>query len=375
MEPVMSMKPGLDHEGDHDVEALLRDMQRSAPRDPETAARARETFLTEARSMAPRVSNLKAGRLNGWQERFGAFGLITRKEKRPVFNLVMTVLLVLGAVFGGGATAVAASQNAQPDDALYVLKTLSEDVRMDVEADPQARLNLALQYAARRMAETQTMLAAQGGVPESLMLRFENQLQQALMLAAGMPDGEALRALERVRNQARIQDETMAQLQLHAATALQTRDRVRTMLQTQEQLAEAGVEDPTWLRQQLRQRTRSQIMLAISATESSVAPESTLGGGNPWTSGTPTPGSSYGPGASQNPWTDETPVPGSGYGPGPGTGDCTDCTGQPMNGGSGSGSGGGNGSQGGSGGGTQGSGGNGGGSQGSGGGNGGSKGP
>ena len=147
--------------------------------------------------MVPRVSDLKPSRLNRWQERFGAFGLLTRREKKPVFNIVMTALLVLGAVFGGGATAVAASQNAQPDDALYIVKTLSEDIRMDVETDPQARLNLALQYTARRMAETQTMLAAQGEVPESLMMRFQSQLQQALMLAAGMQDGEALQALER----------------------------------------------------------------------------------------------------------------------------------------------------------------------------------
>ena len=273
-----------------------------------------------------------------------------------MFNLVMTVLLVLGAALGGGATAVAASQNAQPDNALYFVKTLSENVRMDVESDPQARLDLALQYTARRLAETQTMLAAQGEAPESLALRFENQLQQTLMLAAGMPGGEALQALARVRDQARLQDQTMAQLQLQTATALQTRTRVRSMLQIQEQLAQAGIEDPAWLRQQLRTRTRSQMMLSIAATESAVAPESTVGGGNPWTEEAPTPGSSYGPGTSQNPWTDETPVPGSGYGPGPGTGDCTDCTGQPRNGGSGSGSGTGNGTQGGTGGGSRGSG-------------------
>jgi uncharacterized membrane protein YgcG len=363
MESVMKTNPGLDPEMDRDLEAMLRGMQRTAPRDPQKASQAREAFLAEARNMSPRVSNLRPGRLNRWQDRLGAFGLPTRREKKPVFNLVMTALLVLGAVFGGGATAVAASQNAQPDNALYFVKTLSEDVRLDVEADPQARLNLALQYTARRLAETRTMLAAQGEAPESLMLRFENQLQQTLMLAAGMPNGEALQALERVREQARTQDQIMAQLQLQTATALQTRSRVRTMLQTQAQLAQAGLEDPTWLRQQLRQRTRSQIMLDVSATESAVAPlapEAPMGGGNPWTDEIPTPGSSYGPGTSQNPWTDETPVPGSGYGPGPGTGDCADCTGQPQSGGSGMG----NGSQ--SGGGSQGSGDS---------GNGGSKGP
>jgi uncharacterized membrane protein YgcG len=335
----MNSEPGLDPEIERDLEALLRSLQRHAPRDPQQAARRREAFLAEARSMTPPVSNLEPSRPNRWQDRFRAFGLLTRREKRPVLNAVMTVLLVLGAVFGGGATAVAASQNAQPDNALYFVKTVSENVRMDLEADPQARLDLALQYTARRMAETRTMLAAQDEAPDSLMLRFESQLQQALTLAAGMPNGEALQALARVRDQARVQDQTMAQMQLHAASALQTRTRVRTMLQTQEELAQAGLEDPTWLRQQLRQRTRGQIMLAIQATESAVGPESLMGDGNPWASTTPTPGSSYGAGTSQNPWTDETPVPGSGYGPGPGTGDCPDCTGEPMNGSSGMGGG------------------------------------
>ncbi|MFN2120658.1 MAG: DUF5667 domain-containing protein [Anaerolineales bacterium] len=358
MDPVMNAKSGPEPEIDRDLEEMLRGMKRTAPRDPQKAARAREAFLAEARNMSPRVSNLPSSRLNRWQDRFGAFGLLTRREKKPVFNLVMTVLLVLGAVFGGGATAVAASQNAQPDSALYFVKTLSEDVRMDVEADPQARLDLALQYTTRRMAETRAMLAAQSQVPESLMLRLQNQLQQALMLAAGMPNGEALQALAQVREQARLQDQTMEQLQLQTASALQTRTRVRTMLQTQEQLAQVGIQDPTWLRQQLQRHTRSQIIQTLSVTEPAVAPVAPAGGGNPWVDGTPTPGSSYGPGTSQNPWTDETPVPGSGYGPGPGTG-------EPLQDGSGSGSEVGNGSQGG-GGASQGAGGN---------GNGGSKGP
>jgi hypothetical protein len=133
----------------------------------------------------------------------------------------------------------------------------------------------------------------------------------------------------------------MSQLQLPTDATLQTRARVKTMLQAQELLAQAGIDDPNWLRQQLHQGNGNQTMRGNPPAESPGAPDSAPGNVQPSTNGERMPDSGYGPG------TSESPVPGGGYGPGPGTNDCADCTTQPMDGGSGGGAGGGKGSEGG----------------------------
>ena len=324
----MNPNPELDPQ----LDALLQALHRSPPRDPQLASRARDSFLAEAAQIAPCVSISTQSRLDKWKESLKPFWFSTQKEQKPMFNLFMTVLIVLGAVFGGGATTVAAAQAAQPDETLYPVKIWSEDIRLDWENDPQAKLDLALQFANRRTEEIQTLFVADSAIPEPVMTRFENQQQQALNLAAGMPDGLTLPALERIRNQARQQEQIIAQLQVAEPAAQQTRARIQTMLQTQEQMAVQGIQNPDWLRQQLRLREHDRIWFFTPTAQITENAGTPLSGSNPWTTGTPTPGSSYGPGESHNPWMDGTPTPGSGYGPGPGTGNCTTCTPKPRNG-------------------------------------------
>jgi hypothetical protein len=309
-----------------DLAAQLLELRECPPRDPQRAVRARNAFVAEVSHTTARVSNLLPNRLNGWQERLRVFWFTTRKEKSNVFNFVLTMLIALAVVFGGGATGLVAAQSAQPNDALYPVKTWSEDLRLGWVPDPQDRLDLALQFAARRTEEIRTLLQAEGVVPTPVLTRLQSQLQQVLGIAAGMPNDQIVPALERARNQARQQEQTMAQLQLVDPIAIQTRARVRTMLQVQAQDAEGGIEDPIRLRERLQRRDGG---ITTPSDNSAVGEGVTPAPGNPWTTGVPTPGSSYGPGGSQNPWTDGTPTPGSGYGPGPGTGECTDCTGEP----------------------------------------------
>jgi len=235
-----------------------------------------------------------------------------------MFNVTMALLIILGVVFGGGATTVAAAQTAQPEQPLYPVKIWSEDIRLGWETDSKGRLDLGLQFTARRADEISAMLAAGASVPEPVLARFENQQRQALEYAAGMPDELVLPALEQVRNQARQQEQIMMQLQVSEPTAVQIRTRVQIMLQTQAQTAQQGIEDPLWLREQLRLHER--IHVVTPTTEHSLPSATSTTGNNPWTTETPTPLSGYGPGESQNPWMEGTPTPGSGYGPGTGTG-------------------------------------------------------
>jgi len=277
-----------------ELETLLQNMQPTEARDPQLASRARQIFLAEAGKIARPVSISPRSRLEEWKAAFQTFWIVNRKEKNPMFNFVMTIALVLGAVLGGGATTVAAAQNALPDEILYPVKTWSETVRISWETNPQAKFELALQLNARRAAEIVDLLAAGEVAPEAALTRFQAQQQQAVQLAYNLPDELVPPALERVREQARQQEQVMQQLQLNDPACEQLRERVREMLQTQLQI---GLEAP-------------------------VEP--------------PAPGPSYGPGEPFNQGNEETPAPGSGFGPGDGT--CEGCTppgsgnGDPQNG-------------------------------------------
>jgi len=340
------MKPNP--ELDPKLDALLQFLRQTTPRDSQRALKARDSFLAEVAQFAPRVSISTQSRLNKWKENLRNFWLGTQKEQKPMFNIFMTVLLALGVVFAGGATTVTVAQAAQPNETLYPVKTWSEDLRLGWESDPQVKLDLALEFTARRADEIQNLFVANNSIPEQVITRFGNQQQQSLNVAAGLPDDQTIPALERIREQAIQQEQALAALNIQNQAAQETHIRLQSMIQTQEQFAQMGIQDPNWLRQRNRNRIQLSPPTVISTetgqtpvssgipwTTGTPTPGSGYGSGgsqNPWTTGTPTPGSGYGSGGSQNPWTTGTPTPGSGYGPGSGTGDCTTCTPNPKDG-------------------------------------------
>ena len=270
-----------------------------------------------------------------------------------MFGILASILVIFSLLAGGGGIAVAAAQDSQPDQALYPLKTWSEQIRTDLTTHPDAQINLKMEYSNRRVEEIRSMLADNKTPPEAVQANLRSQIQQAMSLAVNQPDKQAVWALTQVRQ--RLQEQNQEMLQTGAngsAQAEETRSQVYAMLQEQLRLVEAGIQDPQMLRQQLRQSSGSQPgaapwmtntpgthrqngngpetnpsltpvqgkQAARTSTSSPASPAGQGEGQNPWTDTTPTPGSGYGPGpgGSENPWTDTTPTPGSGYGPGPG---------------------------------------------------------
>jgi len=242
-------------------------------------------------------------------------------------NILVTLLVALGLVFGGGGAALAASQSAMPDEALYPVKTWSEQVQLQLAEDDEDKVQLMNAFTNRRMEEIRTMLQAGEQVPEPVMTRLEYQLQYMLQLAAGQPEGQSEQALLQLRNQLQIQNQLMQLLQLGEGdqSGLLIRERVRAMLEMHLGQAEGGLQDPQMLQEQIRLQQQNGNMNPFGDVIE-------LSGANPYATGTPTPGSSYGPGESQNPWTDTTPIPGSGYGSGQGLCDPLTCTPQPGKG-------------------------------------------
>jgi uncharacterized membrane protein YgcG len=295
-------------------------------RDNQVAQQARTNFLELAADLKLSVSAQPKQRHTGW------IYFLLRKEPKKM-SILMTIVIVLSAVFGGAGLTVYAAQDSTPDSALYGLKLASEDARLGVTVEQHSRLELQLEFALRRMQEMAAQVNAGQDIPETLQNRWQNHLQTALQICTQLSDAQLEPALLLVREQLRLQEQIAANVS-GTGLGMQTMEQVRAELKLRLQQVESGLLDPEQFRQQLRQGQEAQ-------------PVNPTGGSNPWTTGTPTPGSGYGPGPgecdtctpqsnqgsqakpgssgeTQNPWTTGTPTPYSGYGPGPG--DCETCT-------------------------------------------------
>lgn len=307
-------------------------------RNPKKAANGRAAFLQEAQIMANGVTPQPKLRHKGWMQIIQSILIFRRKEHSPMFSTFTTVLLVISLLLGGGGVTVAAAQNSLPDQPLYAVKTMSENVRSELTTNPQSKFELALALENRRAEEVQTMLQADKVPAETVQTRYQNQVEQALRYALNLPTDQAVQALEQLRARLLEQQQAMLQVQANGSPEAEAAlVRTRQMLQDRLQWVEQGLKDPDQLREQLRQRDQNQQRTSVPANPSSEEPGA--GKGNPWTTETPVPGSGYGPGAGSgdggtctpsagenNPWTTETPVPGSGYGPGTESGDDGTCT-------------------------------------------------
>jgi hypothetical protein len=245
-------------EMDPRVNQMLQSLQQVEPRDTHTAAHARSNFLSEVEQLKPSVSISPPTRLNIWESIKNHFWLFKRKENKTVFNFIMSIMVVMSVVFGGGAVTVAAAQSAVPEGLLYPVKTWTEEVRLGWEKDPVDKAGLAIQLTTRRAEEIQSMLMSKGEVPEPVLAQFQNQHQLALKLAANLPDEQVPAVMAQYREQIQLQEQIMAQLQLKDGTGDQIRTRLQTMLMTQAQIALQGSEDPAWLREQIKAQTQEQ---------------------------------------------------------------------------------------------------------------------
>ena len=241
----------------------LEAMQGTLPRDPQKAVNARQAYLESLKQLPPPVSFNPPTRLNEWKTTVSHFFKFGRKEHKTMVQFILSFVAVLTLAFGGGAATVAASQSAMPDEFLYPVKTWTEDLRLDLTADPEEKLELALQWTERRAEEIQALLETGEDLPADLISHFEAQHQQALQLAANMPADQVPGALLQVQQQAQEQAQQMAQLQATNEAAEQTRLQVQTMLMLHAYAAEEGAQDPVWLREQLRDQDHIQLKTGV----------------------------------------------------------------------------------------------------------------
>jgi hypothetical protein len=214
-------------------------------------AAGRAAFLAEAQQIARVVTPQQKRRHNRWIENLRNL-FSTRKEKSAMPGIVATIILITALLFGGGGVTVAAAQSSLPDQPLYGVKTLSEDVRLALTTDPQAAYQLALDLATRRSEEIGQMVEEGKTPPDDVQVRYQNEVEEAARLASGLPTEQAVQALGQVILRLQMQQQALQQLQTQAnPQAEAARLRSRQMLIEHLQQVQAGLADPARFHDQL----------------------------------------------------------------------------------------------------------------------------
>jgi len=244
LEPDLARKMGL----------LLETPQR----DPQASARGRANYLTLSRSLAREravhgaVSTAPFRRLNGWMQTI--FNRPPGKESYSMLTTIVSIALAFTLLFGGAGVTAYAAQDSLPSEVLYPLKTMGEDLRLELASGEQAQFELALAYANRRMGEISAMLGAGEPLGEQVGTRLQDHLNLALRLAARMSEQDMEQALLRIRQQIQEQLRTMEMLQSKAPEQDKgALERIQAMFQAQNRMAELGLEDPLAFRLHFQQ--------------------------------------------------------------------------------------------------------------------------
>ena len=216
-----------------EIESMIRErlneIKAVPPRNPQAAARGRARFLAQA------VTAREARRHKGWQPIFGM--------RQFAMNMTVTLLVIAGLLVGGGTT-VKAAQDDLPGEPLYAVKTFSEDVSLQFQNDPEAKVDRLMELSQTRVQEM-TRLIESGRTPsERVRLRLEQHIQQALELCSNMDDAALDQKLPQLRDQLQQQERDMQQLVVQAAQSAQpVLEHTRTMLQVQLLVVNEGLLD------------------------------------------------------------------------------------------------------------------------------------
>ena len=276
-----------DDEYDPQVIALLNELKPAPARNPQLAARARARFMVEA------VSVRGERRLSIWT--------IFQQKEKFAMKLIMSTFVIVGLLFGGSA-AVSAAQDDLPNEPLYQIKLVSEDVQLWLAPDSAAQIEMLMEQAQTRTEEMAALVSEGNTPPAELTVRAQERIQRALQLTANLDEASKVATLQQIRTRLQTQEQLLIQLQDGTCSACepilqQTRDMLRTELRQ----VESGLVDPETFQNQNQNQNQNQVrttqtpqtMDSITSPQGSGTPAldgtGQQNGGNNPSAGTPMP--------------------------------------------------------------------------------------
>jgi acyl CoA:acetate/3-ketoacid CoA transferase alpha subunit len=283
---------------------LFAPLHQVPPLDSRMMEQEKAHFLLEAenlrQNMIPGMAGVKSHKMGHQPARLqGLFSL-------PVYKALVIGVLVLILLTASSFT-VFAAQSSLPGQALYPVKSASEDVALTLAFSPSTRLNLTLQFTNRRMNEIQALVAEGKPVPDQTTDLYQQELNSALQLATQMNNQQMQTALSEIKTRAQDQGLSVGQIithQPHQATPAMV--HLQERLQEQVQLSTMGEANPQEFRSQMQQREHlrhgekqssateeieaTSAAVPILATATPAGGEENAGGANPIAQPTEMPG-------------------------------------------------------------------------------------
>jgi hypothetical protein len=224
------------------LEKLLKSLSEVPERDIQSRYAGREDYLAKVKTLKPHSlpRSVKSSRRSGRQV------LVTR------FVTIAAVLLVLLSGLGGTAYA---AQGSQPDDLLYGVKILTEEIQVNLESDPEDSLDLYVSFANRRLQEIQSQLQAGEQVSEKALELLEKHTQKMLEQAAKMDVKGLNNALYQIEENLQKQNQMMAELgKEHPQGGPPGLLKAQEKIQERQELIENGKNDPQGFQEKYRQQ-------------------------------------------------------------------------------------------------------------------------
>jgi hypothetical protein len=205
---------------------------------------------------------------------------MTQKGERskPLMLTITSLIIVLSLLFGGTGAAVLVAQDSLPGDALYMVKTAGEDAQFRLTVGPETKLELALKFANRRIAEA-SAFAEKGKVYTQQEIKeieelLADSLKDALLAAMAMDDPAV--GLSKLRTHVFMWEEDYKRLQDGMpidAPAHQVRNVIRNM----RILLDGAVENPLQFKAEFQSRFGMKLqeldLLATAVVEDSLPVE------------------------------------------------------------------------------------------------------
>jgi uncharacterized membrane protein YgcG len=243
---------------DPQVFDLLDGLKPIPLRDPHAAARGRRQFLSEA------VSLREKPRHSGW--------MIFPYKETFAMKIVISAFVIVGLLFGGSAT-VSAAQDDLPNQHLYQIKLMSEDVQLWFVSDPVQQINMLMDQAQERTQEMQRLAADSVIPPADVAVRAQERIQRALQIASQLDEASQLAALQQIRTRLQTQEQQMIQLEQGTCTeCIPVLKQTREMLQLHLRQLQDGPITPGALQNQIQDQTQmqNQDQLQINQTPAAV---------------------------------------------------------------------------------------------------------
>lgn len=159
--------------------------------------------------------------------------------------LVPIALIV--AILGTGIGGAFASQSALPGDALYLVKLLTEDVRVALKFNPESKANLEMSFATKRLEEIKKVLEEKGVDARGLDIADErlkrNILRAAEIIESKKSKNNEMREiakdkLEQVKNKKRKLEEEIKEKRGEKWNGLKALNKEKGKKPTQEIIKE-----------------------------------------------------------------------------------------------------------------------------------------